>query len=381
MGLLDKRVKDSTDYIEEFVVKIGTNDNHDQYIVESISDKFSTDILGDFVAYRFDENEPFDRPEPIITFADVGIGRNENIIVLSGPIKAGKSSIIYYGILTDILGDGKKDSLGFKVKRNTEKLALIHIDTEQDRETYKERLHLVKQKAGIDKFPDWFHSYNFKGVGYDKLIVYLRQLIYGCQLKYEGVFMIIIDGIADFCLSPNNEQEGYKLVLYLEAFAKLTECPIVVIIHTNKTNEFIRGHLGSQLERKSETRLEVKNSNNEFIIECKYARNSAPSQKIVFGYEQGARYPTLKRFVLSGEKNKSSGDLVNVRKIFKNKSSLTRKELLAAIEKTFKVVDRQKYNVLHRLERLKLIEYSENEKVYSFTEIFDTQDGKPGILP
>jgi len=87
---------------------------------------------------------------------------------------------------------------------------------------------------------------------------------------------VIVDGVADLCHDPNDPAEAFGLVEELHRLAIKYDCPIVLILHlnpgslTNKT----RGHLGSQLERKAESVIQLEKSDDGTVTSwLQYSRN------------------------------------------------------------------------------------------------------------
>jgi hypothetical protein len=70
---------------------------------------------------------------------------------------------------------------------------------------------------------------------------------------------VLIDGFADLLGSVNDEEQAIELVRDLMATALKQEVAIIGVLHLNPgSDEKSRGHLGSQLGRKSQTVLLIK---------------------------------------------------------------------------------------------------------------------------
>jgi len=79
---------------------------------------------------------------------------------------------------------------------------------------------------------------------------------------------IIIDGIADLVVDPNDADECFPLITELHALAIRYDTAIILVLHMNpgSQNEKGRGHLGSQLERKSESNLTLTKDGEATVI-------------------------------------------------------------------------------------------------------------------
>jgi hypothetical protein len=86
----------------------------------------------------------------------------------------------------------------------------------------------------------------------------LRQSL---AFEYEraGVDLVVIDGVADLCKSPNDETEALELVSKIHAMAQEFNCAIVCVLHENPSTDQgkTRGHLGSELNRKAFANLRI----------------------------------------------------------------------------------------------------------------------------
>jgi hypothetical protein len=176
-----------------------------------------------------------------------------------GPVKAGKSGMME-GMTAAIFNGNRQgpDTLGFTAE-NPEGKAVIHVDTEQSRFDHDGLIRRAIKRAKVETPPDWFYSYCFTDLTIAERLTALECAIEDASLLHGGVFAVMIDGIADLCLDPNDAAEAFALVGSLHATAIKHDCCVFVIIHENpgSDNGKTRGHLGSQIERKAETPLRL----------------------------------------------------------------------------------------------------------------------------
>lgn len=148
-----------------------------------------------------------------------------------------------------------KNCLGIAGK-NYEGHALIHFDTEQSQYDWQQVLKTALRRAKLEKPPKWLLSYNLTGLQADECRHLLEHAMRTAKKKFGGIFAVMIDGIADFVIDPNNPEECFPLVTKLHGLAIEYQTAIVNVIHMNPGSDVkARGHLGSQLERKSESNL------------------------------------------------------------------------------------------------------------------------------
>ncbi len=96
-----------------------------------------------------------------------------------------------------------------------------------------------------------------------------------------AVGLVIIDGIRDLMLDINNPREATVIVNYLINWTEEFNLHLHTVIHQNKGDENARGHIGTEINNKSETVLRVEKDKNDDAIstvEAVYIRDiSFPS--------------------------------------------------------------------------------------------------------
>lgn len=161
-------------------------------------------------------------------------------------------------------GSLKPDNLGFTAA-NPEGHAVIVIDTEQspfDAYTcYKRAL----DRAGEKDDPKWLYHYTLVGMAPEDLKAATDEAIKLAAEECGAVFILILDGVADFVNSVNDEAECNGVERWVRERTVVHNCPIICVIHSNegvKTGDDGRGHLGKQLTRKAESNLLLKKVND-----------------------------------------------------------------------------------------------------------------------
>lgn len=91
-----------------------------------------------------------------------------------------------------------------------------------------------------------------------------------------AVGLVIIDGIRDLMLDINNPREATVIVNYLMKWTEEFNLHLHTVIHQNKGDENARGHIGTEINNKSETVLRVEKDKNEdsiSTVEAVYIRD------------------------------------------------------------------------------------------------------------
>ena len=102
----------------------------------------------------------------------------------------------------------------------------------------------------------------------------------------------MIDGVADFIASVNDEADSNGIVHFFSQLAIEYNTLIVLVIHLNPGSDKERGHLGSQLQRKAETILAVRKDGDLSYIDSKDSRiiNRDSIPAIQFKYDKEKHY-------------------------------------------------------------------------------------------
>lgn len=170
-----------------------------------------------------------------------GLIARANLHTLQGTKKAGKSA----AGLALIAAALKGEFIGITPSRAD--LVILWIDTEQDRNTLRQKARAVLSVAGLDTMPDRVKIVALRGYGSpaDLLAATLQAI---AENRADFVFL---DGVVDLCPAFNDEEKSREVVRQLEAYAEQYGAAILGLIHTNKHDNEARGHLGAVLQQKS----------------------------------------------------------------------------------------------------------------------------------
>ena len=222
--------------------------------------------------------------EPVPRFFITGkpVSTPGNLPNIIAQAKAGKSAFVGSLIAAAIAADQKiegADTLGVTATAPGQKI-LIHFDTEQSVFDHDQLVRRAMSRAGADSMPDWLWSYPLAGFGAEELRNMLTVAMWAASER-GGVFAAIVDGTADLVSDVNDAEECNGLVSHLHALAIRYDCPIVNVIHENPGANFgkMRGHLGSQLERKAESNIRMTKADEITIVFADKMRRAPISEK------------------------------------------------------------------------------------------------------
>jgi hypothetical protein len=217
------------------------------------------EIMRMMAARAFNNAAPPPPPIPVIKLNGKIISTPGNICNIQAGVKAGKTAAV--GAILAAMFNGNRqgpDTLGFS-SENVAGKAVIHFDTEQSVYDHDQLIRRALRRAWLTEPPAWFSSYCLTDLDIKNRKLVIEAAVREASARHGGVFAILIDGVADLCASPNDEAESLAFVGQLQADAITHGCAMLTVLHENPGSENgkMRGHLGSQLERKAETPLRL----------------------------------------------------------------------------------------------------------------------------
>ena len=200
----------------------------------------------------------------------IPIGTFGNLSVVTAPPKTKKTFFI--SLLASCYLSGQ-NTFGGNIKGHRNKDGhLIHIDTEQGLwhcQKVFERVH--KMDSNINS--EIYHTFGLRSIDYKMRIEFID---YYLKERIKTPSLLIIDGIADLCSDANNISESNHLVQKLMEWSSIYKCHIINVIHQNfGSSKLGTGHLGSFLEKKAETviQLEANTVNKDWVtVKCGRSR-------------------------------------------------------------------------------------------------------------
>lgn len=202
-----------------------------------------------------------------------GIIARANLHTLQGTKKAGKSA----AGLALIVAALKGDFIGITASR--EDLAVLWIDTEQDKNTLRKKAKAVLSMAGLDTPPDRLKIVTLRGYGgpADALAATLQAI------EENAADFVFLDGVVDLCQAFNDEEKSRDVVRQLEAYAEKYGAAILGLIHTNKKDNEARGHLGAIMQQKSAEIYQVNKEGDAAQVTQPFSR-FAPVPPFAFSF-------------------------------------------------------------------------------------------------
>ena len=144
------------------------------------------------------------------------------------------------------------------------KRKILYIDTEQGRHHCQQVLKRILRLAEMpdDKVPE-----NLIMLSLRKFAPRVRLLIIEEAIgATPDLGLVIIDGIRDFLYDINSSSESTEVISKFMQWTDDKQIHIHTVLHQNKNDEHARGHIGTELNNKAETILQVEVDKEERSI-------------------------------------------------------------------------------------------------------------------
>jgi DNA primase (bacterial type) len=242
-----KEEKDISDYF-----KLGNTKDDFRKLFIQFLDTIYAETMAVLKSCEIDFTKPPISAEMIISINNVPLGTQGNLCCLTGGEGTGKSNYIC-ALIAGTLNteDEDIDTLGTRIKPNRESKAVLLYDTEQSElQLYKNTLNSLR-RAKQKQFPNSFRAYCLTGMSRKERLQAIIQSMDKFYYEFGGIHLVVIDGIADLIHSANDESESIRIVDELYRLAGIYQTCIVCVLHFIPNGLKLRGHLGSELQRKS----------------------------------------------------------------------------------------------------------------------------------
>ncbi len=242
-----KEEKDISDFF-----KLGNTREDFQKLFIQFLDTIYAETMAVLKSCEIDFTKPPISAEMIISINNVPLGTQGNLCCITGGEGTGKSNYIC-ALVAGTLNteDDDIDTLGTRIKPNRQNKAVLLYDTEQSElQLYKNTLNSLK-RAKQKHFPGSFRAYCLTGMSRKERLQAIVHSMDRFYYEFGGIHLVIIDGIADLIHSANDEAESIRIVDELYRLAGIYQTCIVCVLHFIPNGLKLRGHLGSELQRKS----------------------------------------------------------------------------------------------------------------------------------
>ena len=197
-------------------------------------------------------NGAYEQSPVVLMVDDAAIGTLGNFSASIGKAKSKKTFNV-----TAIAASALKNGTVLKYRSSfpKDKRTVLYIDTEQGRHHCQKVLKRILRLAGLpeDKNPD-----NLIMLALRKYAPPIRLAIVEQAIgTIPDLGLVIIDGIRDFLYDINSPSEATDIISRFMQWTDDRQIHIHTILHQNKNDENARGHIGTELNNKAETIMQV----------------------------------------------------------------------------------------------------------------------------
>lgn len=319
---------------------------------------------------EIDYDNPPDISKSVVAVNGVPLGTQDNLFCITGGEGTGKSNYIG-AILAGTLGRERmpqEQTLGLEVSANPNGFAVLHYDTEQSEAQLHKNLGRTLRRASLTAVPEFYHSLYLASLSRKDRLKLIRESMDLYHHRHGGIHLVVIDGIADLIRSANDETESIAIVDELYRLAGIYNTCILCVLHFVPNGIKLRGHIGSELQRKAAGILSIeKDDNPEFsVVKALKVRDGSPLDvpMMLFGWDKDADM-----HVYRGEKSKEDKEkrkteelIALVRETFQNTFKLPYQDLCDILMREMEIKERtaKKYIAYMREQRILVQDSSGN---------------------
>lgn len=246
-------------------------------------DTIYSETMSALKSCEVDFNNPPPVAQMVVSVNDVPLGTQGNILCITGGEGTGKSNYVT-ALIAGAIGQSDKnkdkvmDTLGVSVCENSKRKAILFYDTEQSEvQTYKNITNLLR-RCGREMMPEYLKAYCLTGMSRKERLQAIIQSMDKFHYQFRGIHMVVIDGIADLIKGANDETESIAVVEELYRLAGIYNTCIVTILHFIPSGLKLRGHLGSELQRKAAAILSIEKDTDPSVsvVKALKVRDGSP---------------------------------------------------------------------------------------------------------
>ena len=288
--------------------------------------------------------------EVIVSINDVPLGTNGNLLCVTGGEGTGKSNFVGALIAGALNTNAQEiDTLGVSIKANRENKPILLYDTEQSQAQVFKNSNNIIRRAKCTDIPNEFEPYGFASLSRNVRLVSIVESMDLFYHRNNGIHLVIIDGIADLISGANNEAESINIVEQLYRLASIYNTCIVCVLHFIPNGLKLRGHLGSELQRKAAAIISIERDGDTptSLIKALKVRDGSPLDVpiIKFAWDKEKQMHCY-----IGEKQKAERKRIELgtgaKEIFSKQPNISKKELIEAIKNWFSIKDTAARNYL-----------------------------------
>ena len=210
-------------------------------------------------------SDKFEVPPEVVRIGDSVICTLGNFSASTGKGKS-KKTFNVSAIVAAALTNGRV--LNYQASFPEGKRRILYFDTEQSADYC---LKIVRRINRLCGYPETMDQDRIKFAHLREKGTLMRRWIIEQALAIEPeVGLVIIDGLRDLLYDINSSAEAAEVIGLLMRWSSQYNLHIHTVLHLNKADDNVRGHIGTELNHKAETILQItKNDADGNISEVK----------------------------------------------------------------------------------------------------------------
>lgn len=359
-----KDEKDVSDYF-----RLGNSADDFKKLIFDCLEKTYTQTIMILNSCEINYENPPDKSKTVVSVNNVPLGTYDNLFCITGGEGTGKSnyvSAIIAGTLLSANSEFTPDLLGLNVCRNIKNKVVLHYDTEQSEYQLHKNIGKTLRRAGIDYMPDYYRPVFLAALSRKERLQLIKNSMDLYHHRYGGIHLVVIDGIADLIRSANDETESIALVDELYRLAGIYNTCILCVLHFVPNGIKLRGHIGSELQRKAAAILSIEKDENPAlsVVKALKVRDGSPLDvpMMLFGWnkEKDMHVYRGEKSQEDKEKRKHTELTQIAKEVFQLHERLSYNELTTQIMQTVDVKERTAKNYISYMKTNEIITQDNN---------------------
>lgn len=357
----EKQEKDIADYF-----RMGFTTKQFKNLILRLIENIYQNKLVMIKSCEIDYRNPPKVPQQIVAINNVPLGTSGDLLCITGGEGTGKSNFVAAIISGGICKEQNEsmDTLGLEIACNETEKAILLYDTEQSQNQLFNNVSNALRRAELTEMPPNFKAFFLATMSRKERLETIRNSMDLYYHRYNGIHLVVIDGIADLVRSANDEIESIALVEELYRMAAIYKTCIIGVLHFVPSGIKLRGHIGSEMQRKSSGILAIEKDTDPTIsvVKALKVRSGSPLDipLIQFSWNKAKKMHSYigEKSKEDKEKRKEQTLLMIAKDVFSKTrlSHLSYQDLVTEIELCMDVKDRTAKNYIRYMSEKKIIE-------------------------
>ena len=225
----------------------------DHGVDRELEENHLSDIL---CAAQIKATDTYETPPQIIWIENSTIATLGNFSASTGKAKSKKTFNVSAIVAASL---GGHQVLNYRAHLPEGKHRILYVDTEQSRFHCHTVLGRILRLAGLPTTTD---SENLDFICLREYSPSVRIGVIDYALRQRRDYgLVIIDGIRDLMFDINNTSESMEVINKMMEWSSKYDLHIHCVLHLNKGDNNVRGHIGTEMGNKAETVLVISKSN------------------------------------------------------------------------------------------------------------------------